>query len=202
MSGAGQARAGSPFAGRRETLCYPAMPAVPEPLPDEPAALPPEAILFEAVSTPHRSFRPRGFLLLAGLALAWSFGGGAVFLAIGAWPVLPFLGVEVIGVLVLVVLHHRASARALEVVSLSAGRIRVRRTDARGRRVEAALDPYWTRVEWHERQGLALVQRGRRVAVGRFLSEEEQQELAGVLREALRRYREPVFDNPQLRDPG
>lgn len=168
----------------------------PEPVPQ------PEPILFEAVSTPHRSFRPRGFLVLAGLALAWAIGGGVVFLTLGAWPVVPFLGLEIIGVLALVVLHHRASARAREVVSLSAGRIRVRRTDARGRREEAALDPYWTRVAWDERQGLALVQRGRRVAIGRFLSEEEQQDLAATLREVLRRYREPVFDNPQLRDPS
>ncbi|WP_159999571.1 DUF2244 domain-containing protein [Roseomonas sp. 18066] len=168
-------------------------------MPPEPA-LQPEPILFEAVSTPHRSFRPRGFFLLAGLAIAWAVGGGVVFLALGAWPVVPFLGLEILGVLGLVVLHHRASARAREVVSLTAGRIRVRRVDARGRREDAALDPYWTRVEWHERLGLCLAQRGRRVAIGRFLSEVEQQELAETLREVLRRYREPVFDNPQLRD--
>ena len=163
--------------------------------------MPAEPILFEAVSTPHRSFRPRHFLLLAGLALLWALGGGTVFVLLGAWPVLPFLGVELIGALLLVVMHHRWSARALEVVWLTPDRLRVRRTDASGRREEAALDPYWTRVEWTERQGLALVQRSRRVPIGRFLSEEEQQELAETLRGVLRAYRSPVFDNPQLREP-
>lgn len=165
-------------------------------------ASPSDPILFEAVSTPHRSIRRVHVLLLAGLGLLWTLGGGALFVLLGAWPVLPFLGLEVLGVLALLLLHHRWSGRAREVVSLTAGRLRVRRADGLGRRMEAALDPYWTRVEWSEQRGLALVQRHRRVPIGLFLSEAEQQQLGERLRQELASYRSPVFDNPQLRGPG
>ncbi|MFB9971371.1 DUF2244 domain-containing protein [Pseudoroseomonas cervicalis] len=158
----------------------------------------PEPILFEAVSTPHRSLRPRAYAVVVALAGGWALLGGLFFAVIGAWPILPFLGVEILGALALILLHHRWSGRAREVISLLPDRLRVRRVDGLGRREEASLDPYWTRVEWSEREGLALVQRRRRVPIGRFLSEEEQQDLAQALRGALRAYREPVFDNPQL----
>nr|WP_305123322.1 DUF2244 domain-containing protein [Roseomonas sp. GC11] len=162
------------------------------------AASPEPVILFEAVSTPHRSLHARGFLLVAILGLGWAGAGGVVFALMGAWPVLPFLGIEVVGALVLMLLHHRWSGRAREVIALHPDRLMVRRVDGLGRREEARLDPYWTRVEWDERHGLALVQRRRRVPVGRFLSPEEQQDLARTLRDVLRAYREPVFENPQL----
>lgn len=156
-------------------------------------------MLFEAVSTPQRSLHPTAFLLLGALSATWALGGGLLFLLMGAWPVLPFLGLESGLVLLLVWLHHRWSGRAWEIVSLTASRLSIRRADWRGRREEAALDPYWARVEWSERDGLALVQRGQRVEIGRFLSEEEKQDLAAALKAALADYRHPVFDNPQLR---
>jgi len=158
-------------------------------------------VLFEAVSTPQRSLHPVAFLLLGALSAIWALGGGLLFLLIGAWPVLPFLGLESSLVLLLVWLHHRWSSRAWEIVSLTSSRLVIRRTDWRGRREEAALDPYWARVELSERGGLALVQRERRVEIGRFLSEEEKQDLAVALKAALADYRQPVFDNPQLRQP-
>ena len=112
---------------------------------------------------PHRSLRPRPYLVLAGLAGGWAVLGGAFFALIGAWPILPFLGAEILGALALVLLHHRWSSRAREVISLHPDRLLVRRVDGLGRRQEASLDPYWARVEWSEREGLALVQRRRRV---------------------------------------
>jgi uncharacterized membrane protein len=159
----------------------------------------PERILFEAVSTPSRSFRPGGFVVMAALAGLWAIGGGTVFLLLGAWPVLPFMGLETFAVLGLVAAHHRWSGRAREVVLLTESRLSVRRIDASGRRMEAALDPYWARVVLTEREGLALVQRGRRVPVGCFLSDDEKQDLAAALQRVLAAYRQPVFDNPQLR---
>jgi len=156
--------------------------------------------LFEAVSTPHRSLRPGAFLWLGALCILWALGGGVLFFLMGAWPVLPFLGVETTLVLLLVLLQHQWAGRAREVISLTPDQIVMRRVDGRGRREEASLNPYWVQVEWSERAGLALVQRNRRVEVGIFLSEEEKQDLAAALRRALAAYRQPVFDNPQLRD--
>ena len=46
---------------------------------------------------------------------------------------------------------------------------------------------------------LVLTERRRGVEVGGLLGDAERRELGAMLAEALRRYREPVFDNPQLR---
>ncbi|MFT8245655.1 DUF2244 domain-containing protein [Roseomonas sp. BN140053] len=162
------------------------------------------AVLFEATSAPQRSWTPRGFLVLSALLGTASGTAATLFVMLGAWPVLGFLGLEVPVVLGLVALHHRRAGRASEIVSLSGETLQVSRVDARGRRQEARLEPYWARVELLERPGTAgslrLRSRGRGVEIGQWLSLDEKQDLARALEEALRRYRQPCFNNPQLRD--
>lgn len=163
----------------------------------------PDAILFEAVSTPPRSLSLRGMRWVCGLAVAAALPPALLFSLLGAWPVLGFFGLE-LGVLIAMMgLHQRWSARAMETVQLTAGRLRVVTANGRGGLREAELEPYWTEVTLEEEAGgvarLALVQRGRRVELGCFLSAEEKRDLAAALATALRRYRNPVFDNPQLR---
>src|SRR5262245_10969759 len=55
-----------------------------------------EATLFSAVITPHRSLSRSGFLLVMLLIGGVSFVGGIVFYAIGAWPIVGFLGLDVL----------------------------------------------------------------------------------------------------------
>jgi uncharacterized membrane protein len=160
----------------------------------------PEPAFFEAVSTPSRSFHRGLFALLAGVTLLWAIIGGTVFVLMGAWPVMGFLGLESALALGLVCLHHRWSARACEIVRIADGRLTVRRTDGMGRGMQASMNPYWAQVDLSERQGLVLVQRDRRIPIGAYLSESEKADLAEALRKALAAYRRPSFDNPQLRE--
>ncbi len=161
-------------------------------------------MLFEAVCTANQSLGKRGMAAVASLVIVASTAVAALFVALGAWPVIGFAGAEVLLVLGLLSLHRRRGRRALEVLALVNDRLVVRRTDARGRREEVALDAYWARVSLEERPGTAgrllLTERRRRVEVGGLLGDAERRELAAMLDEALRRYREPVFDNPHLRD--
>lgn len=140
---------------------------------------------------------------MALVVVAASGAIGALFLALGAWPVLGFTGLEAALVLGLLSAHRRGARRAMEVLVLADDRLVVRRTDARGRREEVAFDPYWARISLEERSGtvsrLVLTERRRGLEVGGLLGEAERRELAAMLTDALRRYREPVFDNPQLR---
>ncbi|MBR0681107.1 DUF2244 domain-containing protein [Roseomonas eburnea] len=167
-------------------------------------AAPAEPVLFQAVCTPPRSFTRAGFGVLAGLLGGFAGLAAAMFLALGAWPILPFLGLEVGFALVLVALHARGAARATEVLLLTRGEFRVCRTDARGRREETVLDAYWARLTYRENPAhagvLRLESRGRAVEIGRDLSAEEKMSLRDALAEALARARRPDFDNPQLRD--
>lgn len=143
-------------------------------------------------------------MLVAALVLASSGAIGVLFLVLGAWPVLGFCGLEVALVLGLFAAQRRWSRRAMEVLLLTPDRLVVRRTGSRGRPEELSLDPYWARLTLRERPGrvsaLVLRQRGRDLEIGRLLGEDQKRDLAAALEEALRRHREPRFDNPQLRD--
>ncbi|MBL6076503.1 DUF2244 domain-containing protein [Belnapia sp. T18] len=138
--------------------------------------------------------------------LGLSAATGGLFLALGAWPILGFTGIEALLVLGLMTMHRRWSARAMEVLVLTGEQLTIHRTDGRGRQQEIAIDPYWARLRLEERPGrvslLVLRQRGSEVEIGRLLGDEQKRSLAGALDQALRRLREPVFDNPQLRDGG
>jgi len=166
-------------------------------------APPQETILFEAISTPPQSFSARGFRVLAGLLILAALVPASVFFALGAWPVLPFIGVEVGAALAALLWHARASRRISEMVLLTDAGLSIRHVDHRGRVVRSVLDAYWAKVELDEpspRAGrLLLKSRGRVLEIGRHLSAPEKTELADALRGALARARRPDFDNPQLR---
>jgi uncharacterized membrane protein len=162
-----------------------------------------ETILFEAVSKPPVGLSARGMRVLCWLALLAAAVPATVFTLMGAWPVLGFLGLEVVLVLGLVATHRRWSRAAVESVLLTDGRLVIRRADGRGGQECAELDPYWSRVTLEEKPGVAPVltvhSRGRSAEIGRFLSPEEKRSLATALETALRSYRTPIFDNAQLR---
>jgi uncharacterized membrane protein len=164
----------------------------------------PEPVLFHAVRTPPSSFTRRGFRWMVALAMFGALLPTALAVSLGAWPVLGFLGGEIALVLGLVAWHARRSARVSETLLLVGDRFVIARCDARGQRDSIELDPYWLRVQLEERpEGpgrLLLLQRGRETEIGRSLGAEDRRALAESLRDALGRYRSPVFDNPQLRD--
>ncbi len=172
--------------------------------PNSPHAMtrPSEPVLFEALCTPPRGLGRKGLLILGTGMLLGAVAIGLLFLLLGAWPVLGFMGLEVAAVFALLAVQRRWSRRAMELVVLSEGRLTISRTDARGRRREVVMDPYWARLRLEERPGrvsaLRLHQRQRAVEIGTMLGEEQKRDLAEALGAALRRYREPVFDNPQL----
>lgn len=164
-----------------------------------------EPALFEAVTTPPAGLSRAGVRLVLGAVVAALAAVSLLFAWLGAWPVLGFAGAEALLVILLLVMHRRGARRSVETLRLAEGRLTVGRTDWRGRREAFSLDPYWTRLSLDERPGrvsaLRLHHRGATVEIGVLLGEEQKRDLAEALAEALRRYREPVFDNPQLRDP-
>jgi uncharacterized membrane protein len=151
------------------------------------------AVQFRTELRPNASASPYAFRVLAcllgGLATATALG----FLWLGAWPVLPFMGLEVGAALLLLRWHRRAVLRAGEVLELTDTELRLTRTDHFGRVRETALQPYWLRVEVHEGGADAprvwLTSHGRSIGVGTLLNAEERRELAAALSAALQRWR-------------
>ncbi len=162
-----------------------------------------DRVLFEALIVPHRSLSPRGVRIVMALML----GGTAVIALrvwlIGAWPVLAFSVVEVGLALGLLKLNVRR-ARASELVLLTEYAASVTRTDPSGRRAEISIPVAWLTVALEEIPGqvprLVLVARSTREEIAAALGEADKRDLAAALRAALRGLRNPVFDNPQLRD--
>ncbi len=162
-----------------------------------------DSVAFQAVIVPHRSLSRRGLrLLLAAICILCGINA-AVFVHIGAWPVGGFTGVELVLAAVLLRINARG-ARASELVLLTERELRIVRTDVKGARQEKILSPSWMSVRLEDRPAsvprLWLVAGGRQEEVGRSLGEAEKRDLAEALGAALHRWRNPRFDNPQLRD--
>lgn len=166
-------------------------------LPVDQSAEPP---LFSALLTPHRSLGGVGFLVLMGAIAGVSFVGGVVFLIVGAWPVIGFLGLDV----ALVYWAFRVSyarAAAYEEVTVTPSELRVKKVSHRGEVAEWSLNPVWVRLdrETHEEYGLTrlfLVSGGRRLSVAGFLGPAEKESFAKALSAAIGEVKRGVTRSP------
>lgn len=141
---------------------------------------------FVHVATPNRSLGVNARRVVLG-AIALNTMGIATFVAwLGAWPVLPFAGLEV--ALVALAFHvlgrHDADYERLEVDEHE-----VRYESRFGSEVARfTAHTAWARVEMRsrgERCALRLVYAGRSVALGRLLTDEGRRQLAASLRGRL-----------------
>lgn len=143
---------------------------------------------FSALLVPHRSLGPRGFLILMTAIGAVSFAAGTAFLAMGAWPVIGFFGLDALLIYWAFRVNYRA-ARLYETVNLTEDRLTVTRVQPSGRRQSWEFNPYWVRLEILRRPGraceLVLTSHGRKLLFAHFLSESEKLDFAAALERAL-----------------
>jgi uncharacterized membrane protein len=151
--------------------------------------------LLDIVLRPHRSLSPGGFAVIMILLIGFSFVGGIVFLLAGAWPVIGFLGLDV----VLVYWAFRASyarGRDYERIVLLPGSLTIERVSRKSGTERVELQPYWLRVDLEDgpEPGMRLMLRshGKSFTIGGFLSPQERTELAAMLRDALARLHQPA----------
>ncbi|HZT27800.1 MAG TPA: DUF2244 domain-containing protein [Pseudolabrys sp.] len=153
-----------------------------------------EPTIFSAVLKPHRSLGSLGFwILIDGYGLV-SFAAGVAFFLMGAWPIVGFLGLDVLLLYWAFRLNYRHAA-AYEEVKVTPAALTVRKVSHRGIVREWTLNPLWVRLEKvvHQEFGierLFLVSRGRELSIGSFLGPDEKasfaKALAGALSEAKR----------------
>ena len=160
-------------------------------------------LLFEALIVPHRSLNRRGLGWVIGAVAGLTALVSIRFWLMGAWMVAPFSVLEVGLVLLMLYLNTR-QARASELLLLDESRVRIIRTDPAGRKRETVLSSGWLSISLQEREGrvprLSLTRHGLDEEIGNVLGEVEKRDLAEVLRNALHRSRNPVFDNLLLRE--
>jgi uncharacterized membrane protein len=151
---------------------------------------------FEAFLYPNPALSDRGYALFMTLAAAATAAIGGLFVAVGAWPVGGFFGLDLF-LLWIAFRAARRNARRYEWVRVDRGDVRVRRVGPDGRAAEWRFEPFWVRVHFDEpptpHSLVVLASHGRRIALGGFLTPEERREFASALRAAIERVRHPTF---------
>ncbi len=142
--------------------------------------------------TPNRSLdRDHARWLVIGVGVIFLLGG-LRFVALGAWPVLPFMAADV-ALLGWAFRASYASGRGHERVVLAGDALTLERVSARGEVRRFGFEPLWTRVQVEETAlgdaDVYLAARGRRVRVGRFLSAPERRAVGAAIADALDGYR-------------
>jgi uncharacterized membrane protein len=146
--------------------------------------------IFSAHLSPHRSMKRKHFhILMMGLCGAM-FVISIPFFVLGAWPVLGFMGLDVIGFWWAFRANYKA-ARGYEDIRLSHLALEVDKVSPRGERASWSFNPFWVRLEKreHEEYGiekLLLVTRERGLEVASFLGPEQKAEFARDLSAGLR----------------
>lgn len=160
-------------------------------------------VLFDAILHPHRSLGRGGFRVLMAVVVAMNLIVAGIFLAHGAWPVVPFCGLDVLALWLAFRVSYR-SARQYERVRLTETALTVQRVHWKAPERRWSFHPYWLRITHHEpadheRHGAAggaagqvtLSSHGQSVGVGSFLSPDERSSFARALGDALRAWRRP-----------
>ena len=154
----------------------------------------PDNLLFDAELRPHRSLSPLGFLLLMVAIGLISFAAGLGFFLAGAWPVVGFLGADVLLVYVAFKISFRRG-QLRETLQLSAEELLVQRVSPWGTAQSWRFQPYWLQVGIEEdgsrRGALVLRSHGKSLALGKFLTCEERGDVARALRQAIRTAQQP-----------
>jgi uncharacterized membrane protein len=148
-----------------------------------------EPPIFSAVITPHRSLTRSGFIALMIVVGGINLLGALLFVVEGAWPVVGFMGLDVLLVYWALKANYR-SAAAYEQVIVTPSVLTVRKVSHRGKVGEWSLNPLWVRLDREDMQefgmiGLALVSHGRRLPIAAALSPPERESFAAALTTAL-----------------
>ena len=146
-------------------------------------------VIFSATLTPYRSLGRDGFLALMALIATLAFLSGLYFWSLGAWPVIGFLGLDILAVYIAFKLSYGA-ARAYEEVEVSRTALVIRKVNPRGRAQELRFNPRWVKLEVEEieDEGIARIlvrMRDQRIAVGAFLNPQDRRTFARAFSAAL-----------------
>jgi uncharacterized membrane protein len=148
-----------------------------------------EPTLFSAILTPYRSLGGTGFLVLMLFVSAVSFVAGLVFFLVGAWPVVGFLGLDIVLIYWAFCVNFRRAA-AYEQVTVTPIELKLRQVSHRGEVQEWTLNPVWVQLDRQTHaefglQRLFLVSHGRRLSIAGFLGPAEKESFAAALAAAL-----------------
>lgn len=145
---------------------------------------------WRAILTPHRSLSPKGFIILMSVIAGFNFVAGLFFYAIGAWPVVGFMGLDV-ALIWWAFRANFADARRAEHIEITADELVLRRLREDRPAQEQRFARSWVRVELEEDRERELVGPlylrlgGKRTEIASFLGAQERLSFANALKAAL-----------------
>lgn len=149
---------------------------------------------FTAVLTPYRSLGRRGFVILISILVALNLAVASTFYALGAWPVAPFMGLDVLLVWWAFRLNYVDAKRA-ERIEITPYELILDRMGPDGQAEQKRFTRSWVQVDLERDEARDLIGRlflrshGVATEIGRFLSAEDRQAFARVLSAKLAKTR-------------
>lgn len=128
--------------------------------------------------TPHRAMNRAGLHRVIVLTCVLASIPGIVFFAMGAWPILGFLGLD-IALLYWAMTVSLRDGQAREVVTLWPDKLHIRRVSPKGHETDFAFNPFFARLvveRDHEDRiaALRIAAPDRQVELGRFLNADDK----------------------------
>lgn len=149
--------------------------------------------LFAATLTPHRSLSRRGFRIALALFAVLASIPGIIFFSFGAWPIVGFLGLDI--VLIWWALRtSMAGSKRYEEVTLWPDQLELKQVSARGSEQLLRFSPFVVKLvidrDFNERTtALHLRTNDRDIEIGAFLNPDDKASFAKVFGTALKKAR-------------
>jgi uncharacterized membrane protein len=147
-----------------------------------------EPILLDETLRPSPPMDSRTLLIILAIVASFNIAFALSFILRGAWPIAPFMGLDV----ALLAWAFRAStnaAKRFEHVTLTPSLLRIEKHPAKGATVEAEFNPYWVRVDLQRptefSNRLFLRSHGKALQLGAFLAPTVRESFAEALKSAL-----------------
>ena len=149
--------------------------------------------LFAARLTPHRSLSPRGIKTVVGILAALALLPGLIFYTLGAWPVVGFMGLDVVA-LYWALSHSFRDGRRYEQVTLWSDSLQILQVTPRGQETLQTFNPLLVKLiverDFEERTtGVKLRTKERDLVIGAFLNPDDKASFAKVFGTALKKSR-------------
>jgi len=137
----------------------------------------------DATLRPYRSLSLQAFRWLLIASIVMNLAVAIFFLVQGAFPVVGFLGLDVLALFLAFRFNYRAARREERVV-IGKHKVYVASSDPDGRTLHWLLNPVWARV-FREGNGVLIRAGERQMRIGAFLSPKECETLAAALDAAV-----------------
>lgn len=147
-----------------------------------------EPVLLDEKLRPSPPMDSRTLLIILAIVASFNIAFALSFILRGAWPIAPFMGLDV----ALLAWAFRAStnaAKRFEHVTLTPSLLRIEKYPAKGAATQAEFNPYWVRVDLERptefSNRLFLRSHGKALQLGAFLAPATRENFAEALKSAL-----------------